>query len=243
VTRDALVGCVGGRNDSCSSSCAVTVRRLLREPGRAGGGSTSGGTAGAPNPNPCPDPDPASCSCVCVGPGRGRVALQLRRLAARRRRDWERARVMRVGAVSPSDSVSEEAGEGESESASRSSSVHVWWPAAATRESGLGCGRETESAARDTACAVGDTAEADGRELMSLSLSLDDESSNVPSPTWRKLGVLEFSFGKRDGLETEGRWRDVAARGRLARKAVVEGRRAKIVGERAEVVDGVLSAD
>jgi len=182
ATRDELFCCPGGRNGSCSpSSCAVTVRILLREHGRS---STSGGTAAA-----------VSCNCI-VGTGSGgtRVALRLRRLAARRRRDWERARV-RVGAVSQSDSVSEEAGEGESPSTSRSSSVHVWWPAAATRESGLGCGRVIENAPRDNACVVGDRAGADGRELRSLSLLLESESSNVPSPTWRKLGEVEVSFG------------------------------------------------
>jgi hypothetical protein len=155
---------------------------LLREDGRS---STSGGTAAA-----------VKCSCI-VGTGGGgtRVALKLRRLAARRRRDWERVRVrVRVGAVSHSDSVSEEAGEGESPSASRSSSVHVWWPAAATRESGLGCGREIENAPRDNAWVVGDRAGADGRELRSFSLSLESESSSVPSPTWRKLGEVEVSF-------------------------------------------------
>lgn len=204
------------------------MRVLLRELGRA----RTSGEAGA--------------SCSRVGPGLGgggaRVALQLRRLAARRSRDWERARV-RVGAVSPSDSVSEEAGEGESSSTSRSSSVHVWWPAAATRESGLGCGRVIANAARANACAVGDNAEADGRELRSLSLPLESESSSVPSPTWRKLGELEVSFDTGEGVEIEGRWRDVGARERLERKPVVEGRRGKIVGERVEVVDGVLSTD
>jgi len=183
ATRDELFCCADGRNGSCSpSSCAVTVRvLLLREHGRS---STSGGTVTA-----------VSCSCIVgtAGGGGTRVALKLRRLAARRRRDWERARV-RVGAVSHSDSVSEEAGEGESPSISRSSSVHVWWPAAATRESGLGCGRAIENAPRVNACVVGDRPGADGRELRSFSLPLESESSSVPSPTWRNLGEAEVSF-------------------------------------------------
>jgi hypothetical protein len=99
------------------------------------------------------------------------------------------------------------------------------------------------NAARADACAVGDNAEADGRELRSLSLPLESESSSVPSPTWRKLGELEVSFDTGEGVEIEGRWRDVGARERLERKPVVEGRRGKIVGERVEVVDGVLSTD
>jgi len=100
-----------------------------------------------------------------------------------------------------------------------------------------------ENPVRDNACTVGDRAGADGRELRSLSLLLESESSSVPSPTWRKLGELEVSFGRREGVEADGRWRDVWVRGRLARKAALEGRRGKFVGERVEVVDGVLSAD
>ena len=93
----------------------------------------------------------------------------------------------------------------------------------------------------DNDCTVGDRAGADGREQGSLSLPLESESSSVPSPTWRKLGELEVSFGRREGVE--GHWNDVRVRGRLARKAALEGRRGKIVGEWVEGVDGVLSAD
>jgi hypothetical protein len=42
-------------------------------------------------------------------------------------------------------------------------------------------------------------------------------------------------------VETDGRWR-VWARGRFA-KAAIEGCREKIVGERVDVVDGVLNTD
>lgn len=96
---------------------------------------------------------------------------------------------------------------------------------------------------RDSGCAVGDRAEADGRELSPLSLPSESESSSVPSPTWRRLGEVELSLGTREGVDTEGRRIDEKPRGRLARKAAVEGCREKIVGERAEVVDGVLSGD
>lgn len=199
-----------------ASSSAVTVRVLLREPGltRAGAGAGAGAI----------------------------VELRLR-VAARRRSDRERARI-RFGAVSLSESVSVEAGEGESESNSRSSSVHVCWPAAATRESGLGLAWGIESAGRPTACAVGDRAEAEGRELMSLSLLLESESSSAPSPMWRKLGeLLLLSLDKREGIETEGRRRDPIPRGRLARNAAFEGCRGKSDGGWVEVVDGVLSTD
>ena len=112
------------------------------------------------------------------------------------------------------------------------------------RESGLGCGWPIECAGRDTGCIVGDRTEADGRELSSLSLSLGSESSDsVPSPTWRRLGEVELSLGTREEVDTEGRRIDGKPRGRLVRKAALEGCREKIVGERAEVVDGVLSAD
>lgn len=95
---------------------------------------------------------------------------------------------------------------------------------------------------RDNAC-VGDTAEADGRELSSLSLPLESESSKVPSPMWRKLGEVGLSLGTREGVDEEGRRIDVEARGRLARNAALEGCREKIKGERVEPVDGVLTAD
>lgn len=111
------------------------------------------------------------------------------------------------------------------------------------RESGLGCGWPVECAVRDSGCVVGDRAEADGRELRSFSLPLESESSSVPSPMWRRLGEVELSLGTREGVDTEGRWIDDRPRGRLARKAALEECREKIVGERAEVVDGVLSAD
>ena len=111
------------------------------------------------------------------------------------------------------------------------------------RESGLGCGWPIECAVRDSGCVVGDMTEADGREISSHSLPLESESSSVPSPTWRKLGEVELSLGTREGVITEGRWIDEKPRGRLARKTALEGCREKIVGERAEVVDGVLSAD
>jgi hypothetical protein len=107
------------------------------------------------------------------------------------------------------------------------------------RESGLGCGWPVECAVRDSGCVVGDRTEADGS---SLSLPLESESSSVPSPTWRRLGEVELSLGTREEVDTEGR-RIEKPRGRLARKAALEGCREKTVGERAEVVDGVLSAD
>jgi hypothetical protein len=111
------------------------------------------------------------------------------------------------------------------------------------RESGLGCGWPIECAVRDSGRVVGDRTEADGRELRSFSLPLESESSSVPSPTWRRLGEVELSLGTREGVETEDRRIDEKPRGRLARKAALEGCREKFVGERAEVVDGVLSAD
>lgn len=95
---------------------------------------------------------------------------------------------------------------------------------------------------RDSDCVVGDRAGADGIELSPLSLS-ESESSSVPSPTWRRLGEVELSLGTRERVDTEGRRIDERPRGRLARKAALEECREKIVGERAEVVDGVLSAD
>lgn len=97
-----------------------------------------------------------------------------------------------------------------------------------------------ECAVRDSGCEVGDRTEADGRELSSFSLPLESESSSVPSPTWRRLGEVELSLGTREEVDTDGRRIDEKPRGR---KAVLEGYREKIVGERAEVVDGVLSAD
>jgi len=90
---------------------------------------------------------------------------------------------------------------------------------------------------------VGDKTEADGRELSSLSLPLESESSRVPSPTWRRLGDVGLSLGTREGVDTDDRRIDEKARGWLARNTELEGCREKIVGERAEVVDGVLSAD
>ena len=90
---------------------------------------------------------------------------------------------------------------------------------------------------------VGDGDEADGRELSSLSLPLESESSNVPSPMWRKLGEVGPSLGTRERVDTEGRRIGVMARGRLARNAALEGCREKIKGERFEPVDGVLTAD
>jgi hypothetical protein len=113
------------------------------------------------------------------------------------------------------------------------------------RESGLGlgCGWPVECAVRDSGCVVGDRTEADGRELSPHSLSLESESSSVPSPTWRRLGEVELSLGTREGVDTDGRRIDERPRGRLARKAALEECREKTVGERAEVVDGVLSAD
>ena len=96
---------------------------------------------------------------------------------------------------------------------------------------------------RGGACVVGETTEEDGRELSSLSLSLESESSNVPSPMWRKLGEVGLSPGAREGVDTEVRRMDVIARGRLARNAALEGCREKINGERVELVDGVLTAD
>ena len=201
---------------------------LLREPGRA---STSGETA------------TAAAACVEPDATATRVALTLPRLATRRRRDWERARArVRARAVSKSDSVSLDAGEGESSSTSRSSSVHVWWPAAAMRESGLLCDGVIGYAVRESADAAGDMAEADGRELRSLSLPLESESSSVPSPTWRKLGEIELSPGP-EGLEVEGHCSDDRVRERLARSDALGARRGTIDGERAGVVDGVLSTD
>src|SRR6267154_1942658 len=100
-----------------------------------------------------------------------------------------------------------------------------------------------ECAVRDSDCAVGDRTEADGRELSPLSLPLESESSNVPSPTWRRLGEVALSVGTRERVDREGRRIDEKPRGRLGTKAALEGYREKIVGERAEVVDGVLSAD
>jgi hypothetical protein len=111
------------------------------------------------------------------------------------------------------------------------------------RESGLGCGWPIECAVRDSDCVVGDRADADGRELSPLSLPLESESSSVPSPTWRRLGEVGLSLGTREGVDTEGRRMDEKPRGRFGRKAALEGCREKIVGERAEVVDGVLSAE
>jgi hypothetical protein len=111
------------------------------------------------------------------------------------------------------------------------------------RESGLGCARPVARAVRDSGCVIGDRTEADGRELSSFSLPLESESSSVPSPTWRRLGEVGFSLGTREGVDTEGRRIDERPRGRLARTAALEECREKIVGERAEVVDGVLSAD
>lgn len=191
-TRDVLIA-------TCSwsaSSCAVTVRVLLREPGlcKRGGGRTGGAAS---------------------------VVLRLR-APVRRRSDSERERI-RFRAVSPSDSVSDDAGEGESSSISRSSSVQVCWPAAATRESGLGA---AESDVRGKVCDVGDTV-VERRELisMSLSLPLEDESSSVPSPTWRELAELALSLGAREDVDTEGRRKDVGPRGRFWRNAVFEGRR------------------
>jgi len=99
-----------------------------------------------------------------------------------------------------------------------------------------------ESGVRVGACAVGDMTEADGRELRSLSLPLESESSSVPSPTWRKLGEVGLSLGTREGVEIEGCRRDGRVRARLVRNAALEGRRGKIDGER-EADDGVLSAD
>jgi hypothetical protein len=90
---------------------------------------------------------------------------------------------------------------------------------------------------------VGDRTKADGRELSSLSLPLESESSRVPSPTWRRLGEIELSLDTREGVDTEGRRMDEKPRGRLGRKVALEGSREKFVGERAEVVDGVLRAD
>ena len=60
---------------------------------------------------------------------------------------------------------------------------------------------------------------------------------------WRKLGEVGLSLNTREGVDTEGRRMDDMARGRLARKTALEGCREKIDGERAEVVDGVLSTD
>jgi len=90
---------------------------------------------------------------------------------------------------------------------------------------------------------VGDKAEAEGRELISLSLPLESESSSVPSPTWRKLEEVELSLGAREGVDTEGRRRDDRACGRFGRNAVLEGRRENRDGVRGEVVDEVQSAD
>lgn len=59
---------------------------------------------------------------------------------------------------------------------------------------------------------------------------------------WRKLGEVGFSLSTREGVDTEGRRMDTA-RGRLERNAALEGCREKFDGERADVVDGVLSAD
>ena len=90
---------------------------------------------------------------------------------------------------------------------------------------------------------MGDRTGADEWELSSLSLPLESESSSVPSPMWRKLGEVGLSLNTREGVDTEGRRMDDMARGRLARKTALEGCREKIDGERAEVVDGVLSTD
>ncbi len=72
------------------------------------------------------------------------------------------------------------------------------------RDSGLGCGWAIECAARDSGCVVGDRTGPDGRELSSLSLPLESESSSVPSPMWRRLGEVELSPGTREGVDTEG---------------------------------------
>lgn len=211
ATRDEPVRTGGGKCSWSASSCAVTVRVLLREPGLCCSGDATGTAGGAS------------------------VELRLRG-PARRRSDRERARTCCFRDVSPSDSVSVDAGEGESSSISRSSSVQVCWPAAATRESGLGA---AESDARGNVCAVGDTVEGERRELMSMSLSLllESESSSVPSPTWRKLAEVALSLG----VDTEGR-RNVA-RDRFGGNAAFEGRRENRDDERGEVVDEVLNAD
>ena len=215
ATRDEPVG-TGGKCSWSASSCAVTVRVLLREPGLC----CSGGTG--------------------IGGGAS-VELRLRG-PARRRSDRERARTRCFRAVSPSDSVSVDAGEGESSSISRSSSVQVCWPAAATRESGLGA---AESDARGNVCVVGDTAEGERRELMSMSLSLllESESSSVPSPTWRKLAEVALSLGVRGDVDTEGRRNAVEPRDRFGRNVAFEGRCENRDDERGEVVDEVLNAD
>jgi hypothetical protein len=96
---------------------------------------------------------------------------------------------------------------------------------------------------RPSACAVGDIAEAEGSELISLSLPLESESSSAPSPMWRKLGELLLSLGEGEGVDTEGRRKDDKPRGRLARSVALEGCRGKRDGGRLEVVDGVLSTD
>jgi hypothetical protein len=143
-------------------------------------------------------------------------------------------------ADSPSDSVSVDAGEGESSSISRSSSVQVCWLAAATRESGLGAAES--DVPRGNVCAVGDVADVERRELMSLSLPLESESSSVPSPTWRKLAEVALSVGAREGVEIEGRRKAVGARGRFGRNAAFEARE-NSDGVRGEVVADVLSVD
>lgn len=96
---------------------------------------------------------------------------------------------------------------------------------------------------RENACVAGERAEADGRELRSLSFPLESESSSVPSPTWRKLGEVGLSLGTREGVDTEDCPGDVMDRGRLARNAALEGRRGKCDEGRVEVVDGVLNTD
>lgn len=78
---------------------------------------------------------------------------------------------------------------------------------------------------RGNACAVGDKAEVERRELMSLSLPLESESSSVPSPTWRKLAEVVLSVGAREGVDTEGLRKDDGPRGRLGKNAAFEGRR------------------
>lgn len=123
---------------------------------------------------------------------------------------------------------------------SRSSSVHVCWPAAATRESGLGA---AESDVRGNACAVGDKAEVERSELISLSLPLESESSSVPSPTWRKLREVEISLGAREGADTEGRRKDDRVRERFGRNTEFEGFCDNKDGGREEVVDEALSTD
>ena len=72
---------------------------------------------------------------------------------------------------------------------------------------------------------MGDKAEVERRELMSLSLPLESESSRVPSPTWRKLAEVELSVEAREGVDTEGLRKDEGRRGRLGRNAAFEGRR------------------